>query len=58
MVRLAFLFLVFALVAAMFGFKLIMDESMLFAQVLFVVFLVLAVVSFLVGMFRGRPTRV
>jgi uncharacterized membrane protein YtjA (UPF0391 family) len=55
MLRLAILFLVLALLAALFGFNLIADMSFDFAKILFFVFLVLAVLSFLGGAFRGAP---
>ena len=55
MLRLAILFLVLALLAALFGFNLIADMSFDFAKILFFVFIVLAVLSFLGGAFRGAP---
>lgn len=54
MLRLAVLFLVVALVAALFGFGLVADYSYGAAKILFVIFLILAVLSFLGGSFR-RP---
>jgi uncharacterized membrane protein YtjA (UPF0391 family) len=51
--RLALLFLVIALVAALFGFTTLMGASLYAAQLLFFVFLVLAVLSLLGGAFRG-----
>lgn len=57
MIRLALLFLVIALVAAFFGFPLLANYSFGAAQLLFVVFLVLAVLTVLAGAFRGRPMR-
>ncbi len=57
MLRLALLFLVFALIAALLGFNFIADESYVFAKVLFFVFLILAVLSFLGGAFRGSAPR-
>ena len=56
MLRLAVLFLVIALVAALLGFGGIAGESMNFARILFFVFLVLAVLSFVFNGFRGRNT--
>ena len=55
MLRLALLFLVLALVAALFGFVYVADQFVTIAQILFVVFLVLAVLSFIGGAFRGAP---
>jgi uncharacterized membrane protein YtjA (UPF0391 family) len=55
MVRLAILFLVIALVAALFGFGLMADYSFAAAKVVFFVFLVLAVLSFLGGAIRPPP---
>ena len=56
MLRLALLFLVIALVAALFGFNLVAGLSFEAAQILFFVFLVLAVlVGF--GGFRRRRRR-
>jgi uncharacterized membrane protein YtjA (UPF0391 family) len=54
MLRLALAFLVIALIAAVFGFGLIANFSFDIAKLLFVVFLVLAVISFAAGAFRGR----
>jgi uncharacterized membrane protein YtjA (UPF0391 family) len=54
MLRLAILFLVVALVAAVFGFGFIANEFMYGAKILFVVFLVLAVLSYFGGSFRRR----
>ena len=56
MLRLAIIFLVVALVAALFGFGLVADYSWAGAKILFFVFLVLAVLSYLggrSGRFRG-----
>ena len=56
MLRLAILFLVIALVAALFGFGLVVSTSLAIARILFFVFIVLALLSFLGGAFRGsRP---
>jgi uncharacterized membrane protein YtjA (UPF0391 family) len=55
MLRLAILFLVVALIAAVFGFGLVADMSFAAAKILFFVFIVLAVLFFLTGAFR-RPT--
>jgi uncharacterized membrane protein YtjA (UPF0391 family) len=53
MLRWALLFLVVALVAALFGFTSIAGDSMFIAKVLFFIFLVLFVVSLVFG-YRGR----
>jgi uncharacterized membrane protein YtjA (UPF0391 family) len=53
MLSLAVTFLVIALIAALFGFGVIASTAAGIAQVLFVVFLVLAVLSLFLG--RGRP---
>lgn len=55
MLRLAIVFLIVAMIAALFGFGLIADFSYDAAKILFFVFLVLAVVSFVADAFRGRP---
>lgn len=54
MLRWSLLFLVIALIASLFGFTNVAGSSMWFAQVLFFVFLVLFVVSLVMG---GRATR-
>jgi len=51
--RLAILFLVIALIASLFGFGLVGDMSFDFARILFFIFIVLAVLAFLGGAFRG-----
>lgn len=53
MLRLAVLFLVVALVAALFGFGIVADYSFSAAKILFFVFLVLAILSFVGGAFRS-----
>jgi uncharacterized membrane protein YtjA (UPF0391 family) len=56
MLRWALVFLVIALIAAMFGFGLVASMSYDAAKVLFFVFIVLAVLSFLAGFIRrGAP---
>lgn len=55
MLRLAVVFLVIALLSALFGFGLVADYSFAAAKILFFIFLVLAVLSFIAGAFRGRP---
>lgn len=54
MLRLAVVFLVVALVAALFGFVGVASYSWEGAKILFFVFLVLAVLSFLMGRSRRR----
>ena len=54
MLRLAILFLVISLIAALFGFGGIEGVSFSAAKILFFVFIVLAILSFLGGAFR-RP---
>ena len=55
MLRLALLFLVIALIAALFGFVGVEAVSMEGARIFFFVFIVLAVLSFLGGMVRRPP---
>jgi len=55
MLRMALVFLVIALIAALFGFGLLADFTFDAAKIMFFVFLVLAVVSFIADAFRGRP---
>jgi uncharacterized membrane protein YtjA (UPF0391 family) len=55
MLRLAILFLVIALIAALFGFGLVANMSYDAARILFFVFIVLAVLSLLGGVFRRPP---
>jgi uncharacterized membrane protein YtjA (UPF0391 family) len=57
MLRLPLLFLVIALVAALFGFGLVASLSFEAARLLFFIFLVLAVLTFLGGVFRGGSVR-
>jgi len=54
MLRVAVLFLVIALIAGLFGFVGVASYSWEGARILFVVFLVLAVLSFLMGGWRRR----
>lgn len=54
MLRWALLFLIVALVAALFGFTNVAGTSLFAAQILFFVFLVLFIVSLLLG-WRGGP---
>ena len=58
MLRWAIVFLVIALIAACFGFGWVSNMSYDAAKVLFFVFIVLAVLSFLGGVIRGYPPRV
>lgn len=55
MLRLAVLFLVIALIAALFGFGGVEGISMDAARIFFFVFIVLAVLSFLGGSLRRPP---
>jgi uncharacterized membrane protein YtjA (UPF0391 family) len=57
MLRIALLFLVIALVAGVFGFGLVASLSFEAARLLFFVFLVLAVLTFLGGLLRGGSLR-
>lgn len=54
MLRMALVFLIVAMVSAVLGFGLIADVSYDAAKIMFFVFLVLAVVSFIADAFRGR----
>jgi len=54
MLRLAVLFLVIALIAALFGSGLVAGVAIDAARILFFLFLVLAIVSAVMG-YRGRP---
>ncbi|MFO0929942.1 MAG: DUF1328 domain-containing protein [Gemmataceae bacterium] len=56
MLRLAVVFLVVALLAALFGFGFVADYSFDAAKLLFFVFLVLAVLSFIGNAVGGRST--
>lgn len=55
MLRLALMFFVIALLAAFFGFGLVANMSYDAAKILFFVFIVLAVLSFLGGLLRTPP---
>jgi uncharacterized membrane protein YtjA (UPF0391 family) len=55
MLRLGVLFLVIALLAALFGFGLVADMSYDAAKILFFIFVVLAVVSMVAGGWRRPP---
>ncbi len=54
MLRLAILFLVIALISGLLGFGLVADYSWAAGRIVFFVFLVLAVLSFLGGSYRRR----
>jgi uncharacterized membrane protein YtjA (UPF0391 family) len=55
MLRLAIVFLVIALLAALFGFGLVANLSYDAAKILFFIFLILALVSFITGAMRRPP---
>lgn len=55
MLRLAVLFLVIALIAALFGFGMVSGIAWDAAKILFFVFIVLAILSFLGGFLRTPP---
>jgi uncharacterized membrane protein YtjA (UPF0391 family) len=55
MLRLALLFLVIAIIAAVFGFGLISGMAFEAAKILFFVFIVLAVIAFIGGALRSPP---
>lgn len=55
MLRSAIFFLVIALIAALFGFGLISGMAYTLAKIIFFVFIVLAVLSFLGGAMRTPP---
>jgi uncharacterized membrane protein YtjA (UPF0391 family) len=57
MLRWALVFLVFALVAALFGFTGIAGESMAIARILFFVFLVVFAISLMYGLITGRSPK-
>ncbi len=54
MLRLALLFLIVALLAGLFGFPIIEGMSFLAARIFFFIFIVLAVLFLLGGLFGGR----
>ncbi len=54
MLRLSLLFLIVALIAALFGFGVIEGYSLMAAKILFFVFLIMFVISLVMG---GRATR-
>jgi uncharacterized membrane protein YtjA (UPF0391 family) len=57
MLRLALLFLIISLVAALFGFGFVASMSFEAAKILFFIFLVLAVLFFVGNFMRGAPPR-
>lgn len=57
MLKWALIFLVVALIAALFGFGGIAEASAGIAQILFFIFLVLFVIAIAVNAFRGRAPR-
>jgi uncharacterized membrane protein YtjA (UPF0391 family) len=57
MLRWALIFLVVAIVAALFGFGGIASAAGGIAQILFYIFLILFVISLVFGLVRGRATR-
>lgn len=54
MLRLALLFFVIMIIAAVFGFTGIASGAAAAAQIFFALFLVLFLVSLIIGLFRGR----
>lgn len=58
MLRMALAFLVVALIAGLFGFTNIAGVSIDAAQILFFLFLVLAIVAFIANAFSGRGTTI
>ena len=57
MLRWALIFLVFGLIAALFGFTTIAGTAIGIAKVLFYIFLALFIVALLLGVFVGRRIR-
>lgn len=57
MLRLSLAFLIVALLAGVFGFGLVAGTAMEIAKILFFIFLVLFVLSFLFGIMGGRKSR-
>lgn len=55
MLRMAVAFLVIALVAAVFGFGFVADTSFAAAKLIFMVFLILALLAFVGGSLRRPP---
>jgi len=57
MLRLALLFLVIALIAALFGFGVVADISFAAAKIFFFIFIVLAVIFFIGSLLGGARPR-
>jgi uncharacterized membrane protein YtjA (UPF0391 family) len=57
MLRWSLAFFIIALIAAVFGFTGIAGESMSFARILFFIFLVVFLVSLVMGLFTGKRPR-
>ncbi|MEI7657688.1 MAG: DUF1328 domain-containing protein [Phycisphaerae bacterium] len=57
MLRWAFVFLIFALVAGLLGFTGIAGQSMSFARILFVVFLVIFLAGLMYSLLTGRRAK-
>jgi uncharacterized membrane protein YtjA (UPF0391 family) len=55
MLRLALMFVVIAIIAALFGFNLVAGLSYDVAKILFFIFVVLAILAFLGGVVRRPP---
>jgi uncharacterized membrane protein YtjA (UPF0391 family) len=55
MLRLALVFLVIAIIAALFGFGFVADMSYSAAKIFFFIFIVLAVLAFIGGALRSPP---
>ena len=55
MLRLALLFLVIAIIAALFGFGMVAGMAYSAAKILFIVFIVLALIAFIGGALRSPP---
>ena len=58
MLHYAVVFLIIALIAAVFGFGGIAASAVGIAKILFMVFIFLAVLSFIVSLVRGRKTNI
>ncbi len=57
MLRLALVFFIIAIIAAVFGFGVIVGSAMALAKIFFYIFIVLFLVSLIIGfLFRGRRT--
>ena len=58
MLRMALAFLIIALIAGLFGFGLVEGFALQGAQILFFLFLVLAVITFIANAVSGRSTSI